>query len=32
MLLLNAVYASFLPEEEDKQTLSEQIYVHGCYI
>lgn len=31
MLLLNAVYASFLPEE-DKQTLSEQIYVHGCYI
>ena len=31
MLLLNAVYASFLPEEE-KQTLSEQIYVHGCYV
>lgn len=31
MLLLNAVYASFLPEE-DKQTLSEQIYVHGCYV
>lgn len=31
MLLLNAVYASFLPEEE-KQALSEQIYVHGCYV
>lgn len=31
MLLLNAIYASFLPEEE-KQTLSEQIYVHGCYV
>lgn len=31
MLLLNAIYASFLPEEE-KQVLSEQIYVHGCYV
>ncbi len=31
MLLLNAVYAAFLPEE-DKQILSENIYLHGLYI
>ena len=31
MLLLNSVYASFLPEE-DKHTLSEEIYKYGLYI